>query len=154
MAMAKVRYICKVCGEVNEYRAYKPSSKSARNFEEWAEGSFDMCPACRKAAERREKAQTVAKYCANIPELTGSTRQISWANDLRIKLVCAADSRIKNSADEGHDVSIARDYISWIVGTKTESRFWIDNQDNDLFYIAATKEFMQTQKAQDEEVSA
>ncbi len=112
-----------------------------------------MCPECysKYLAEEREKANREAEKKNKeweLPELTGTEKQVAWANTLRIEFI----DKIKNKLHELNENQIDRDYkeylrdnnillkefktfikdvdwlIDYILNNKTEARFYIDNR--------------------------
>lgn len=67
----------------------------------------------------------------DLPELTGTPKQISWAETLRNgvfeKLEFEKLARGKNPTDE---------FVDWLK-SQTESRFWIDNRGASVSYLQA-----------------
>ena len=60
------------------------------------------------------------------PTLTGSEKQVSWANDIRDRAIKALDSLRDYATDQK-----GKDFIKTTesdIKSKTDSRFWIDNR--------------------------
>ena len=115
---------------------------------EWkAERIFSsLCPECaekkRKALREKENAEAAKKTAEmELPELSGSEKQVAWANTLRVSAVefCSNGVRkldedteflVKNRA--GNRVKIKKavifDTIDLIVKKHTDARYWIDNR--------------------------
>ena len=95
MSYAITTIICRKCGKSFEWRKKCISSKEAAEMVEWAtSGNVTICPDCyRKEMQIKKdsnKAETKAKtekfledFEAKLPELTGSSRQVDWANSIR-----------------------------------------------------------------------
>lgn len=112
-----------------------------------------ICPECyeKHLKEKREKANREAEKKNKeweLPELTGTEKQVAWANTLRIEFI----DKIKNKLHELNENRIDRDYkeylrdnnillkefkifikdvdwlIDYILNNKTEAIFYIDNR--------------------------
>lgn len=140
MAMAKAICKCATCGEEFEYRAFKTNSRDARDFEKWAAEHLDECPECRqKRIEReREEAALEAAEAAKAngwPELTGSEKQVSWANrirDERINELIKKNAEVKGKKHDRISAAIQ------ILLNNTRASWWIDNRDEHGIMSALT----------------
>ena len=65
----------------------------------------------------------MCKMAAEIA-LTGSSKQIAWAEDLRRRFVI---DTIYMAASK-HDILIYRAYLPWLCNEHTDARWWIDNR--------------------------
>jgi hypothetical protein len=129
MAQAKAICKCHKCGE--EFVIYKTcyNRREADNFEEYASKHYTVCKACHKKSEDdKAKEATV-----NIPlvALTGSDKQIAWANDIRAKAV--ANILRYNPKDAFFN----------LINAKTEARWWIDNR----YDLSTVTDFAETLKS-------
>ena len=143
MAKAKAECTCKVCGRKFYKISYQNSRKSADNWEEWATGYQDECQDCIHK-EREEKAATLAKEAKEngLPELQGSSKQITWAEQLRStyieKTVAYAEglrNKIRVRAEEGKESPKTTDKLltfeaikEYILNNITNSKWWIDSR--------------------------
>lgn len=120
MAKYDVTY---TCGHTETVELFGKTSERERKIE-WMEGNC-LCPSCYK-----EKQQEEAK-AFDLPALTGTPRQVAWAETLRNgvfeKLEFEKLARGKNPTDE---------FVDWLKG-QTESRFWIDNKGASVSYLQA-----------------
>lgn len=123
MAIATVTCTCRQCGKEFIHSRHQRNRAAADNYESWAAANIDLCPECFKAAHHEQRAAENAETCAAIqlPELTGTPKQIAWANDLRLRF-CAAAVKYCN----GDELMIRS--IQIIIDTKCSARFWIDNR--------------------------
>lgn len=143
MAMAKAICRCATCGEEFEYRARKMNSRDARDFEKWAAEHFDECPECRqKRIEReREEAALEAAEAAKAngwPELTGSEKQVSWANRIRDERISELIKKNAKEKGKNHDrISAAIQ----ILLQNTRASWWIDNRDESDIMSALTSAY-------------
>lgn len=122
MAKAKAECTCKKCGNTFIVTAYRRNTTEAASFVAWAVENITECKEC----ETAEKKAEMDKVKDGIPaQLTGSEKQIAWAEDIRAKLVSASRA-YANSRKEDAEQAMA--YVEWVVENKTDSRFWIDNR--------------------------
>ncbi len=76
-----------------------------------------------KKAWAQAKSEAEVSEIANT-ELTGSEKQIGWANDIRRNFVIDMMSRVNKNVSR----STAVTQLSAIVNKVTESKFWIENR--------------------------
>ena len=145
--MAKARAICTcaTCGEEFFYDKICRNRREADSFEAWAAQNLDECNGCRQKRIQRERdaenrAAAEKAEERNLPELTGSPKQIAWANSIREKAMAYCD-RARAEADENlANENITRERYDRIVSTINAiisiaatadecrtARFWIDN---------------------------
>lgn len=92
MARALAICTCEWCGKTFEKVQYCHNRREADNWEEWAERNFTVCPDCwreQKEKERQEANEKAAKENAEngLPTLTGSPKQIAWAEKIRNEMM-------------------------------------------------------------------
>lgn len=98
-----------------------------------------LCPDCyqkKLAKERAEKAEMAEKEAKEmeLPELSGSEKQIAWANTLRMDFINfvkdKAESeeakKMKGYSDENRDEVLQA--LDNFVRANTEAKYWIDNR--------------------------
>jgi hypothetical protein len=102
-----------------------------------------LCSECyaKQLAEQREKENAEAAEAAkemNLPELTGSEKQIAWAETIRQKMLVSIDEFIFKSvkAEMRNDPQLQA--AVQCIRNKAESRWWIDHR-----YINMPYEFRQ-----------
>lgn len=103
----------------------------------WLE-EHGICTACYKAriaaAHAADTAAAAAKAAEeNLPELTGSEKQIAWALSIRAKKFEALNEMFANANANATDEQrqqnqIAIQAVKNVLSRKTQSRFWIDNR--------------------------
>lgn len=61
--------------------------------------------------------------------LTGSEKQINWANDIRAKLLPACQKYVNEKTAKATDAQKAKPlaFVAWLEN-QTEAKFWIDQQ--------------------------
>ena len=104
MAKYDVTY---ACGHTETVELFGKTSERERKIE-WMERDC-LCPSCYKEKQQAE-AETF-----DLPELTGTPKQISWAETLRNKVFRELNEEAP------------AEFVDWLKG-QTESRFWIDNR--------------------------
>lgn len=110
----------------------------------------ELCPECYKEeqAEKRAAANAAAAEKSaemELPELTGSKKQVAWANTLRIDFIERINSMLEVNEKNGKksilfwsvDGKAARvknetfeDILYYAMQNKTDAKFWIDNRNN------------------------
>lgn len=150
--MAKARAICtcKSCGCEFEKTTIKRNSREANSWEEWAASYYDECTDCYKERKEREKQEANEKAAefsreSGLAPLTGSDKQIAWANTIRMKFVEAVDEfravRLQQiescGSDEkefidaaGKEIESLDRIMAYLEQHYTEARFWIDNRND------------------------
>lgn len=130
MAKAKAICTCAKCGATYEVEAFRANRRDADNWKSWAESHYDECPDCYKARMLKEREEANEKAAAEsrnagIPELSGSEKQIAWANKIRKDFI---DDRfpLDKLTDRG------RECLYDFLNQHTDSKFWIENRFNKL----------------------
>lgn len=123
MAIAKVELICRCCGETFTLRKERRNWEEAQSFIEWAKENVGECPECRAKRLKREELVKALEGIGELPELTGSPKQIAWASSIREDRILAFDKIVfKNQA--------ACYKMLWKITLreKTSATWWIDNR--------------------------
>jgi len=115
---------------------------------EWLADS--LCSECYQAkidAERSAAAETARKQAneSGLPELTGSEKQITWAEQIRSEILAGVDdvkAKIETAPDDTQR-KMATDALAQVLA-QSESSYWIDNRD--LVLINMLKEFAKSRK--------
>lgn len=120
-----------------------------------------LCPECYKKeqAEKRANANAeAAKKSAEmeLPELTGTEKQIAWANTLRVSFIERINKIINEISDEDAKrgvlirnssekivvkIDMIRDSLYHALQSKTDAKFWIDSRklgDEEIFFRFVT----------------
>lgn len=127
MAKASVTIICEECGREFEHTHTCYNRADAEHYEEWAADNITVCPECyskQKRADERAKLdnatqmayQAIAGSGIVLSGLTGTSKQIKWANDIRAK---AAKMVIDAKP---------RETVWGVFNSKTEAKWWIENR--------------------------
>ena len=142
--MAKGTAACTCCECGKSFTASKilASRDQANNWEEWAKSNIIQCDDCREKEREEEKAAANAKAAEaakelKLPELTGTEKQIAWANTIRVK-VFEQYSKVTESftkftpekqnqcAEEFEKLNEVADYL---FNNKLSASFWIEHRD-------------------------
>lgn len=116
------------CGHTHEYQLYGKSDERTRKIK-WLE--TQECPACQKAAEAAEAAKINEEL--NLPVLSGSEKQIAWANCIRARLIAAA--RVYNDSSSR---KIIVDKAIELIASVNSAHTFIDNRNLDVFSFLVT----------------
>lgn len=112
-----------------------------------------LCPECqnlewmRKNEEAAEKSKKM-----ELPELSGSPKQVAWANSIRMEFlekIRVLLESIKSHKDDHRDCEsfITEDLVyssqEWLLGNKIDASYWIDTRHSDaLDFIKYAREEM------------
>ena len=137
MAKAEAYCTCTKCGAKFIRIGYQTSVKAANEWKEWAEGYFDTCNDCYQAEkeekENKKHQEMVDEY--SLPDLSGTEKQIAWANKIRDEKIegCVQFlSRLDTEAKTKENYVEVEQYTQRFESLKdqnTTARFWIDNRD-------------------------
>lgn len=109
-----------------------------------------ICPKCYREylQKQREKENEIAAEKAKeleLPILTGTEKQVAWANTIRQKFIDDATGDLKSTVISyikwGGEVDndMTKDELfeirSWILENRTEARYWIDNREDNIKLI-------------------
>ena len=83
MAKSIATCTCSTCGAKFEKEVFGHNRAEAESKRTWAEDHYDLCPACYKAKQASDDDRLATEF--HLPALTGTERQISYANSLRIQ---------------------------------------------------------------------
>ena len=95
MAIATVDLVCSTCGANFTHRHKCYNRNEANRYEDWAANNIHECPECRARRLKAEREEArVRKYeqislqiqglGIVLPDISGTERQIAYANDLRM----------------------------------------------------------------------
>ena len=127
-----------ICGHTETHTLYGPGKERERKLS-WMETTD--CSECYQAALKIQRDAENAKAAeinqANaLPTLTGSEKQIAWAETIRAEkiaqldeLICAANTQIANGAAKADDPNVIN-FFAWAetLRNTTASSWWIDNR--------------------------
>ena len=142
MAKATVTCTCCECGKSFAASRILASRDQANSWEEWAKSNIIQCDECRskereaeKQAENKKAAESAKEF--ELPELTGTEKQVAWANTIRVayfknytaavaKYTTIIESKREQCEEEFKAFSEVADHL---FETKTAASFWIENRD-------------------------
>lgn len=142
MSIAKIILVCGNCGKTYEARSRQRNTTTARAWEDWASENMEICPECYAREKRKKELEAIRDRAMEwmgdhpLPELTGTPRQIAWAEDLRY-------SRIKEIAERYRPDQAADWFWRWIECASSAQK-WIESRD------MLTREFLKMIKAEEE----
>ena len=118
MAKYSVTYSCGHTGTVELYGPGKERDRKLAWYRDVA-----VCPDCYKAQKADESRSL------GLVDLTGSDKQIAWANDIRKAYM----ERMTQTMERLKVIDAAKAQDAWttllaIVNKATEAKWWIDNQ--------------------------
>lgn len=117
MAIVKIICTCKNCGSEFEIRKAKRNRAEADSFKAWAIENITECRECR-ARRAHEEAMQEAE---GLPQLTGSEKQISWAVDIRARVIRIIKSQNPYQLPD----------LDAVLKVKTKAGWWIDERGRD-----------------------
>lgn len=128
-------FICGHEGRVNITGPHKHREwKKERAFEK-------MCPECyeKYLQEEREKANKEAAAKAaemELPELTGTEKQVAWANTLRQEMIDRLEKEIEDfESDEIEEKEEISEILEYILKNKTDASWYIDNRTRSIYDV-------------------
>lgn len=161
------------CGHEGRVNIIGPTKdrqwKADRKFE-------GLCPECfekERELERERENKKAAEESKEmeLPELTGSEKQVAWANTLRLKFIERFEDEFKNLSKNGISYIARRvleirgdfskkdikdmldhvdDILEYILVTKTEAKYFIDNRNFGERELANVYKEMKTKEEKEE----
>ena len=108
MARGIATCTCATCGKQFEKIVFRSKRSEADSWVAWAERNYDQCPDCWKAAQEAVAKAEAEK--AGLPELTGSPKQIAWAERIRHRIwtdYTEYEDRCRQFAEQtGYDMEV------------------------------------------------
>lgn len=160
MAIARITCTCEICGGTFDHRHECYNRRQADEYEAWAADHITVCPECYRKRKMEERAAELASIReeiagAELPDLTGTEKQVAWAWKLRLEFL---ENAKKFMTSYVHGESYTEEFkaaVRKLLEIKTESRFWIDTRDDNLLYgkcerSAALMDIVKTMRAQKE----
>ena len=127
------------CGHSETVQLYGPTRDRQRKIE-WMERD-GLCPECFKAHKEAKQAEKEAKAVEGLElvALTGSEKQIKWADSLRAQTLADVRRRVENVRASKGD-TVADNVLAASTSAMNrypDAKFWIDNRDNLLTALGA-----------------
>lgn len=131
MAQYKIHH---TCGHSETRQLYGKTDARLRTI------AFEEGRICRDCynSQQAQNAESAGRKA-----LTGSEKQIAWANGLRENAIARIDADAKSHVRDGvssetlADIESCRQRAHVIAESEIEARWWIDNRDRSLFMMAA-----------------
>lgn len=134
------------CGHEGRTNIVGPTKDRERKAEWHFSG---LCPECYKKKQEEERNyanKEAAEKSAEmeLPELTGTEKQVAWANTLRIKAIDSLNSRCNKievslkekglDAIPGEEIGMKEVYdsVQHFIQSHTDARYWIDTRDEGI----------------------
>lgn len=133
MALYEIR---RACGHVDEVQIHGSNTRGQHGWraEQLAE---DNCFACKAAGREALNARAAeVATAAGWADLTGSTRQIAWAQTIRGDLVAKLAAEIAGSAPAPVADAVTDLYLRVLL-RQTDASWWIDNRTTSPARLAA-----------------
>ena len=130
MAKYEIKFIC---GHTETRQLYGPHRDRERKIEWLENGICSTCWRAKKQAERnaQNKASAETNQALALPELTGSPKQIGWAESIRTGVLAPLvelDAKIAAcTGDLGPAGKVWPDFVLWIKG-QNKAGWWIDHR--------------------------
>ena len=126
MAKYDVKFSCGHEGTVELFGKSADRERKIAYFEK-----HGVCSECYKTQQAAAVAEKTAAW--ELPELTGTPKQIAWAERIRSDFFAKFEDMEKEDGQSTAEAA-AKDerfgsFFAWVKG-QTESRFWIDHKDS------------------------
>lgn len=128
---------CATCNKIFKVEATKYNRAEADSWVSYAERTYDECTECYKARKEAERAAANAEAAERakeqgLPALTGSPKQIAWAEKLRMTLL----DQLEATAAKDEHPEEWRLFSAWLVAKYTSASYWIDHRsDGEYVYM-------------------
>lgn len=145
MAQALVKLTCSGCEKEFWHEKSCYSRAEADKYEKWASENITLCPDCFKEQQRKiekeKKAAETAEFITayNLPTLSGTPKQIKWAEEIRISKIKSLSPRLEkrisafkdSGATDKYNAAVEdKELFSWLLSTATDASEWIEFRDN------------------------
>ena len=136
MAKATASCTCATCGGQFEATKICRNRTDADSWQSWAEQHYNECWECRRARQERKRQEQNAAAAEEakergLPDLTGSEKQIAWANTIRKTALENVDARLGKKIDpnSAESMELYRRFLAWLEG-RNSAAWWIDRREN------------------------
>lgn len=134
MAIAKAWCTCKTCGKEFEVRAKKYNSREARSFEKWAEENITECQDCENARIEKQRAEENAQAAAAAkdagwPELSGSAKQVAWAETIRRETLALLKQHFETMSQRKPQAMAVYGLLEALLLGSRSAGWWIEGRD-------------------------
>ncbi len=140
--MAK-QTITRSCGHEETIQIYGPHKDRARKAEYEATKLCRECWRAQAQAEREEQSRTAAQRNKEqgLPALTGSEKQIAWAESIRAEKQAELERLVEQAAKSSPTPEQRQQFNDAIAAVlaETAASWWIDNRDRTARQIVGEK---------------
>lgn len=124
--MAKALFSCHACGA--SVRVDGRNRKEADRLAAWHQAQEHLCSDCEFEAHKQAAAEAAtANRAEGLPELTGSEKQIVWAEQLRAGIVLSLEAEVEKVEPTEPNYGLLLQAHSRILSYQRAS-WWIDNR--------------------------
>lgn len=141
MAKATACCTCCECGKSFTASRILASRDQANNWEEWAVSNIIECDECKEKARQAEREEANVKAAESakefeLPELTGSEKQVAWANTIRVgyyteysKVVDGYTKLTKEQQTKcNEEFERFNKIVDYAFSNKNSASFWIEHR--------------------------
>lgn len=137
MAKATAVCTCKICGCSFEKTAIKRNRSEADSWVIWAVDYYDTCPACLDEQTKRRAEESISTAAGRgLPALTGSYKQVAWAEDIRTKAKADIEAWLNEMrtplqvtyTDADVRIMKIRTSVDQMFQRQTAAKFWINHR--------------------------
>lgn len=141
MAKATAACTCCECGKSFTASKILASRDQANSWEEWAKSNIIECDECKEKARQAEREEANKKAAESakefeLPELTGSEKQVAWANTIRVgyyteysKVVDGYTKLTKEQqAKCNEEFEQFNKIVDYVFSNKNSASFWIEHR--------------------------
>lgn len=96
MARAIAMCTCNRCGKSFKKIKYCSNRREADSWESWVSSNITVCDECRK----KEHEEALLEKRAGLVKLSGSEKQVAWAENIRDRFVSGIEDAISSTDEE------------------------------------------------------
>lgn len=143
MAKAKVTLTCPKCGKSFTRTKEVANSSEKFSWEAWMKANYSgVCPDCYEQEKAAKKAEEIREAGKAFPNLSGSEKQIAWAEKIRHEFL--KDAKAEVDASVGQKKKVLHGYYNFFC-SRNSAAWWIDNREQmkrGIYSIAYDKLFL------------
>lgn len=121
MARAIATCTCSRCGKSFERIKYCSNRREADSWESWVSSNITVCDECRK----KEHEEAVSEKRAGLVKLSGSEKQVAWAENIRDRFVDGIADAISSTDEEF--IPLLNQVINYTKSI-TSASWWINHR--------------------------
>lgn len=119
--------VARACGHVETEELRYRGTRDKNQQVEMARRT--ICKSCRVMLEGWLEATDDAPYPAQLPALSGSDKQVKWAESIRATQLKRLLPAMTAAAAHGDKIGAAVWQALYVIVTQRQARFWIDNRE-------------------------